>query len=304
MVLGLRSYLDSPTSKPGRAPGLDAGALDRRCRDTGLVSEPPTRGAIVTGGGSGIGRAAALRLAADGHAVVVSGRREEACAATVSELEAAGHPALAVAADVGDPEAAARIVAAAHERFGGIDVRVNNAGIGDAAPVGQETPEGWERVMRTNLTGAFLTARAALPSLVERRGCVVNVASVNGLLAGPGWAAYSTSKAGLIMLTKSLANDYGPRGVRANCVCPGWVRTPMADADMDEVARARGIDREAAYALAHADNPLRRPAVPEEVASVISFLVGPDAAYVNGVALPVDGGTSIVDPTAAGQFRP
>lgn len=267
------------------------------------MSEAPTRVAIVTGGGSGIGRAAALRLAADGHAVVVSGRREEACAATVAELEAAGHPALAVAADVGDPAGAARIAAAAEEGFGGIDVLVNNAGIGDAAPVGEETPEGWERVMRTNLTGAFLTARAALPSLVERRGCVVNVASVNGLLAGPGWAAYSTSKAGLVMLTKSLANDYGPKGVRANCVCPGWVRTPMADADMDEVARARGIDREAAYALTHADNPLRRAALPEEVASVISFLAGPDASYVNGVALPVDGGTTVVDPTAAGQFR-
>lgn len=153
------------------------------------MSGPPTRGAIVTGGGSGIGRAAALRLAADGHSVVVSGRREEACAETVAELEAAGHPALAVAADVGDPDGAARIVAAADERFGGVDVLVNNAGVGDAAPVGEETPEGWERVMRTNLTGAFLTARAALPSLLERRGCVVNVASVNGLLAGPGWAA-------------------------------------------------------------------------------------------------------------------
>jgi meso-butanediol dehydrogenase/(S,S)-butanediol dehydrogenase/diacetyl reductase len=268
------------------------------------VSESPARCAIVTGGGSGIGRAAALRLAADGHAVVVSGRRAEACAETVAALEAGGHTALAVAADVGDPDGAAAIVAAAVERFGGVDVLVNNAGIGDAAPVGEETPEGWERVLRTNLTGAFLTARAALPSLVERGGCVVNVASVNGLLAGPGWAAYSTSKAGLIMLTKSLANDYGPRGVRANCVCPGWVRTPMADADMDEVARARGVEREAAYELTHADNPLRRPARPEEIAAVIGFLAGPDASYVNGVALPVDGGTTVVDPTAAGQFRP
>ncbi len=258
----------------------------------------------MTGAGSGIGRAAALRLAADGRGVVVSGRRPEPCATVAGELEAAGHAAVAVAADVGDPDGAARIVAAAGERFGGVDVLVNNAGIGDAAPVGEETPEGWERVMRTNLTGAFLTVRAALPSLLERGGCVVNVSSMNGLLAGPGWAAYSTSKAGLIMLTKSLANDYGPRGVRANCVCPGWVRTPMADADMDEVARARGIDREAAYELTHADNPLRRPASPEEVASVISFLAGPDAAYVTGVALPVDGGTSVVDPTAAGQFRP
>ncbi len=258
----------------------------------------------MTGGASGIGLAVARRLAADGHGVVVCGRRREACEAAAAGLEAAGFPALAVAADVGDPDDAARVVAAALERFGGVDVLVANAGIGDAAPVLEETPEGWERIMRTNLTGAFLMARAALPALIERGGCVVTVSSMNGILAGPGWAGYSTSKAGLIMLTRSLANDYGPQGVRANCVCPGWVRTPMGDADMDEVGRARGVDREGAYQLTHADNPLRRPAQPEEIASVVSFLAGPDATYVNGVTLPVDGGTSVVDPTAAGQFAP
>ena len=177
--------------------------------------------------------------------------------------EARGAAALAVATDVGEPEAAEALAAATIERFGGIDVLVNNAGIGDGAPVGEETPEGWERVMRTNLTGAFLAARAALPSLVERHGSVVGVSSINGERAGPGWAAYSTSKAGLIMLTRSLANDYGPQGVRANCVLPGWVRTPMGDADMDDVARLRGIDREDAYRLTHRLNPLRRPAEAE-----------------------------------------
>jgi NAD(P)-dependent dehydrogenase (short-subunit alcohol dehydrogenase family) len=269
-----------------------------------MVSGDPTRCAIVTGGGSGIGMAVARRLAADGYGVVVAGRRAKACDVVIEELKAAGQAALAVATDVGEPEHAGRVVAAAVDRFGGIDALVNNAGIGDAAPVLEETLEGWERVMRTNLTGAFLMAQAALPSLIERRGCVINVASVSGLLAGPGWAAYCTSKAGLVMLTRSLANDYGPRGVRANCVCPGWVRTPMGDADMDQVARAQGLDREAAYRLTHADNPLRRPAEPEEIASVVSFLAGPDAAYVTGVALPVDGGTTVVDPTAAGQFDP
>ncbi len=266
------------------------------------MSEHSDRCAIITGGGSGIGLAVARRLAADGFGVVVTGRRVEPCEAVVAELEAAGHPALAVAADVGDPEDVRRIVAAADDRFGGIDALIGNAGIGDAAAVLEETLEGWERVLRTNLTGAFLIVQAALPSLIERRGSVVNISSVNGYLAGPGWAAYCTSKAGLIMLTRTIANDYGPRGVRANCICPGWIRTPMADADMDEVARARGVDREGAYGLTHADNPLRRPGDPDEIASVVSFLVGPDAAYVNGVTLPVDGGTSVVDPTAAGQF--
>jgi meso-butanediol dehydrogenase/(S,S)-butanediol dehydrogenase/diacetyl reductase len=261
------------------------------------------RCAIVTGGGSGIGLAVAHRLAADGFAVVVAGRRADVCEAAAAGIMAAGHVAAAVSADIGNPDGARRVAAAARDRFGGIDVLVSNAGVGDSAPVLEETLGGWERVMRINLTGAFLMAQATLPSIVERRGSVVTVSSVNGYRAGPGWAAYCTSKAGVIMLTRSIANDYGPRGVRANCVCPGWIRTPMADADMDEVADAQGIDRDAAYLMTHGDNPLRRPGEPEEIASVVSFLVGPDAGYVNGVTLPVDGGTSVVDPTAASQFN-
>jgi len=144
--------------------------------------------------------------------------REVESADGVGELRRERQPVLggerlAIAADVGDPDDAARAVSAAVERFGGLDVVVNNAGIGDAAAVGEETPEGWERVMRTNLTGAFLVVREALPALIERRGCIVNVSSVNGYLAGPGWAAYCTSKAGLIMLTRTLANDPATRAI-------------------------------------------------------------------------------------------
>ena len=176
--------------------------------------------------------------------------------------------------------------------------------MGDAAPVLEETLEGWERVLRTNLTGAFLVARAALPALIERQECIVNISSMNGILAGPGWAAYCTSKAGLIMLTRTLANDYGPRGVRANCVCPGWVRTPMADADMDEVAQA--TRRRPRRRLP--TDPRRQPASPARAAGGDRLggllLAGLGATYVNGATMPVDGGTSVVDPTAAGQFSP
>jgi NAD(P)-dependent dehydrogenase (short-subunit alcohol dehydrogenase family) len=147
-------------------------------------------------------------------------------------------------------------------------------------------------------------ARAALPQLIERRGAIVNISSTSGYLAGPGWTSCCTSKAGLIMLSRCLANDYGPAGVRTNTVCPGWVRTPMGDEDMDLVARARGIDREEAYRLLHQDTPIRRPAEADEVASVVSFLVSPDASYVNGVSLPVDGGASIFDPTATAFAEP
>lgn len=249
------------------------------------------RAAIVTGAGSGIGAACARRLARDGHALVLSGRRSETLALIGGQLE----EAVVVPGDVGDPTHAMALVEAARETYGGVDTLVLNAGIGDSQPAGDETPEGWDAVIRTNLTGAFLVARCALPALVERRGSIVAVASTNAWRAGPGWAAYCTSKAGLVMLVQSIARDYGPAGVRANAVLPGWVRTPMGDGDMDEVATRHRTDREGAYALTHAHVPLRRAATADEVADVIAFLASDEARYVTGAALPVDGGASVVD---------
>jgi meso-butanediol dehydrogenase/(S,S)-butanediol dehydrogenase/diacetyl reductase len=253
-----------------------------------------TRSAIVTGGGTGIGAAIARRLSADGYAVTVMGRRAEPLDGVVQQLT----EGLAVTGDVGRPEDCKRVVTATVEAFGGVDALVNNAGIGNAATGLEETPEQWDNVLRVNLSGAFYMAQASLPHLLEHRGSIVNISSTSGFLAGPGWTSYCTSKAGLIMLTRCLANDYGPAGVRANCVCPGWVRTPMGDEDMDALGQARGFDREEAYRLLHEDVPARRPADAEEIASVVSFLAGPDASYVNGVTLPADGGASIYDPTS------
>ena len=222
------------------------------------------------------------------------GRRAEPLDGVVQQLT----EGLAVSGDVGRPEDCKRVVAATVEAFGGVDALVNNAGIGNAATGLEETPEQWDNVLRVNMSGAFYLAQASLPHLLERRGSIVYISSTSGYLAGPGWTSYCTSKAGLIMLTRCLANDYGPAGVRANCVCPGWVRTPMGDEDMDALGQARGFDREEAYRLLHEDVPARRPADAEEIASVVSFLVGPDASYVNGVTLPADGGASIYDPTS------
>jgi NAD(P)-dependent dehydrogenase (short-subunit alcohol dehydrogenase family) len=254
--------------------------------------------AIVTGAATGIGRATALALARDGFGVVLVGRRPEPLDDVAAEVRAAGGDALAAPADVTSSDAVAAAIAAAFDWRGGVDALVNNAGVGDSGPLLEESLENWERTLRINLTGAFLATQHALPHLLERRGAIVNVSSINGVLAGPGWTSYCVSKAGLIQLARCVAADYGRQGVRANSVCPGWVRTPMGDSDMDEVAQAKGIDREAAYALAHRLNPLGRPAEASELADVIAFLVSGRASYVNGATLMVDGGTTVVDPSA------
>jgi NAD(P)-dependent dehydrogenase (short-subunit alcohol dehydrogenase family) len=170
------------------------------------------RCAVVTGAATGIGRATALALARGGYAVSLIGRRVEPLEELATELRQSGGDAIAAPADVASSAEAAAAIDATVERFGGIDALVNNAGVGDSGPLLEESLEQWNETLRINLTGAFLTTKLALPHLIERRGAVVNVASVNGILAGPGWTSYSVSKAGLIMLAKCVASDYGRQG--------------------------------------------------------------------------------------------
>jgi meso-butanediol dehydrogenase / (S,S)-butanediol dehydrogenase / diacetyl reductase len=249
-----------------------------------------SRAVIVTGAGTGIGAAAARRLARDGASVVLVGRRRDPI-----ERVAAATGQTFVVADASTEEGVERIVAATVDAHGGVDGLVLNAGVMLPGTVAEASVDDWRATLDVSLTGPFLLARAALPQLLERQGSVVSVASIAALRAGPGMAAYCASKAGLVLLTQCLAVEHGAAGLRANVVAPGWVRTEMADEEMDEFGGPRGLDREAAYAEVTRNVPARRPATADEAAAAVVWLLSPQAAYVNGSVLTVDGGTSIVD---------
>lgn len=251
----------------------------------------------ITGGGTGIGAAVARDYAGEGAEVVVLGRRREPLEKVAEETGA--HVIGCDASDRGDAE---RAIAEIIGRFGRLDVVVANAGGHGLSSVTETGDEEWELALRSNLSSAFVFCRAALPSLVETGGRIVVVSSLAGLFAGPNVAGYTVAKHALIGLTRSIARDYGPRGVRANAVCPGWVRTPMADGEMDQFAAAAGFDggHDEAYRRVTAEVPLRRAAEPEEIASVIHFLASPESSYITGAVLVADGGAHAVDlPTLA-----
>lgn len=247
--------------------------------------------AIVSGGGTGIGAATARLFAREGAKVLVTGRRPEPLEAVAGEIGGR-----AVPGEASDPDHAEAVVRVARQAFGGLDVVVANAGVGFGGATADVDDERWQRTLDVNLSGAFRLARAAIPALVERGGgSIVLVSSVAALVSGTDGAAYVTSKAALLGLTRSIAVDYGPRGIRANALCPGWVVTPMGDRAMGSLVTERGITLEEAYELVTKHIPLRRPATADEIAACCLFLAGDESSIVTGTTLVADGGGLAVD---------
>jgi 3-oxoacyl-[acyl-carrier protein] reductase len=238
--------------------------------------------ALVTGAGSGIGRASAERFAAEGAQVVavdLKGARE-----TVAAIEEAGGEGLALTTDVADENAVAAMAEAALERFGRVDVLMNNAGVLDDYLAAADTPTAvWDRVLGVNLYAQFFTTRALVPQMLERgHGAIINVASTAGLNGGNGGVAYTASKHGVIGFTRQLCFDYARKGIRCNVICPGAVETGMT--------KEIFASPDAAVMAAVESAPIGRWAQPDELANVALFLASDEASFVNGAVYLVDGG--------------
>ncbi len=244
--------------------------------------------ALVSGAAGAIGVATVGRLAAHGAAVVATDLPGAPVGDAVAAATRSGGKAVAIEADVTSSADWDRAVAEAVDRFGGLDVLVNNAGIeGEVAPVTEYNDAVFRKVLEVNVTGVFLGTRAATPRLVERGGSIVNISSIAGLTGTPGTAAYTASKHAVIGLTRTSALELGPQGVRVNAICPAPVEGRMM---RSLEAGMAPDDPEALHRMIAANNPLGRYGEPADVAAMIAFLAGDDAAYLNGAALPVDGG--------------
>ena len=248
--------------------------------------------AIITGAGSGIGRATALLFAAEG-AKLVLGDKTDAVMATAEQVVAAGGQAVPMVVDAGVEDDVKKLVATAYDRFGQLDIAFANAGIsGGMAGIFDATPELWTEVLRVNLIGPFLMVKHAGKAMADagRGGSIILTASVAGIRSGAGGPAYSASKAGVINLAAVSAQQLCETGVRVNAICPGLTETGMTKPTFDYAK-----DKNVTHKLGRL-NPLRRAAQPEELARAALFLASSDASYVNGQALAVDGGLSSSHP--------
>jgi NAD(P)-dependent dehydrogenase (short-subunit alcohol dehydrogenase family) len=242
--------------------------------------------AIVTGGDSGIGKAISQLFAAEGASVVIADIRDSGTAESIS---ASGGVATYARADVSDEEQARVLVALTVGRYGGIDILCNNAGIELLKPLTETTEGEWDRLFGVNLKGVFLVSKHAVPEMLRRGGgSIVNTASQLGLVGLPNFTAYSASKAGVILLTRSMALEYARQNIRVNCICPGPVQTPMLEREL-----LTESDPEAARKMWAGRQPIGRLGRPEEIAQAALFLASGRSSFVIGHALVVDGGYTL-----------
>lgn len=240
-----------------------------------------TKTVIITGAGSGIGEAAARRFSEDGWNVVLNGRTREKLEKVAGDLP--GERTLVIDGDVSNKNDAAYLISETVDRFGALDCLINNAGVAEMGRPGELALEDFEKIMSVNVTGIFNTVTEAVPHLKEAKGSIVNTSSVSGI--GGDWKmfGYNTSKGAVTNMTRAIALDLGKHGVRVNAVAPSVTRTSMSEGIREDERKMEMVKNRI---------PMKRAAEPEEVASVMAFLAGPDAGFVSGVILPVDGGLS------------
>jgi NAD(P)-dependent dehydrogenase (short-subunit alcohol dehydrogenase family) len=244
------------------------------------------RVAIITGAGSGIGRASALLFAKEGAKVVVADFVRDSGQQTVSLIKNEGGESTFVESDVSHAADAQRLVNTAIETYGKLDILFNNAGINLEKTVTETSEDDWNRVINVNLKGVFLCSKFAIPEMIRNGGgAIINTASIRGLVGQYHLAAYCASKGGVVLLTKAMALDYGQDNIRVNCVCPGGIETPMHKAFLATLAHPERETEEMLKKI-----PLGRIGEPEDVARVALFLASDESAYLTGLAIPVDGG--------------
>jgi NAD(P)-dependent dehydrogenase (short-subunit alcohol dehydrogenase family) len=265
----------------GQGARLDAGGGQNVTRLAGL-------NALITGGGTGMGRAIALAFAREGAKVAVAARRVDKLEGVVREIEAAGGTGLAIRCDVTRGADAEHAVRQTAEKFGQLNTLVNNAGVLSVSTVEGIAEDEWDRLMAANLKGPFLMSRAVLPEFRKvGGGVIVNIGSVLGLVAMKNRAAYCASKGGVTMLTKAMAMDHAHEGVRVNCICPSIVETELVRGLFDSSPEGEAVRRARVATI-----PLGRIGQPEDVAEMAVYLASKESAWMTGVAIPLDGGLS------------
>ena len=241
---------------------------------------------IVTGAGSGIGRAIAIRLAEEGGNVLCVDINPDTAAATAQDIQTAGGTAAAFTADISQDHQVQAFVDHCVNTYGSLDILINNAGVNLPGVFHEATDDTIDKTLNINVKGTMYASRAAIPHMLRQgKGAIVNISSVNGLVSEPYLTVYSASKGAIVMLTRGIALDYAKQGIRCNCICPGWVDTPINYAHADLLG---GIDK--LYGSIDSFQPIGRPGEPREIAHLALFLASDEASFLTGSVIAADGG--------------